>query len=196
MFVYFVSAASLESTHCNREVDYALDKELEILPVYLDKTELTPELKLALNRVQALHRTTDRNYQQHLLDALGRLPVVHQVSSTGPKKTSWLAYASMGLLLAVVAGGWWYQQRDSSLDVVVDQASVEEDSPVSGQQSRVVAVMGFRDLSSTQACVAGRRFERTASPADRCVESIRCTTWRHGPQSIHRRTGGKRRDSC
>ena len=39
-FLYYISEASLESVHCNREVDYALDKELEVVPVYLDQTEL------------------------------------------------------------------------------------------------------------------------------------------------------------
>ena len=55
-FLYYISAASLASEHCNREVDYALNKGFEIVAVYLEEADLTPELDLALNRVQTLHR--------------------------------------------------------------------------------------------------------------------------------------------
>jgi TolB-like protein/regulator of protease activity HflC (stomatin/prohibitin superfamily) len=71
-FLYYISAASLASEHCNREVNYALDRGFEVLPVYLEEVDLTPELDLALNRVQALHRDQDASYQQHLLNALGQ----------------------------------------------------------------------------------------------------------------------------
>ncbi len=74
--VYYISKASLQSEHCNREIEYALDKEVEVVPVYLDETELTPELDLALNRVQALHRDQDANYSQHLLNALRQATIV------------------------------------------------------------------------------------------------------------------------
>ena len=75
-FLYYVSPTSLQSEHCNREVNYALDKGVEIVPVYLDDSKLTPELDLALNRVQALHRADDPRYRQHLLEGLGRSAVV------------------------------------------------------------------------------------------------------------------------
>lgn len=71
-FLYYVSHASIQSEHCNREVNYALDKGIEVLPVYLDEAQLTPDLALALNRVQALHRADDTRYRQHLLDGLGQ----------------------------------------------------------------------------------------------------------------------------
>ena len=70
IFLYYISKASLVSEHCNREVDYALDKGIKILPVYLEDVNLNAELDLALNRVQALHRSRDTNYQQHLLEGL------------------------------------------------------------------------------------------------------------------------------
>ena len=75
-FLYYVSQTSLQSEHCNREVHYALDKGIDIVPVYLDGSELTPELDLALNRVQALHRADDTRYRQHLLEGLGRSTVI------------------------------------------------------------------------------------------------------------------------
>ncbi len=74
--LYYVSHASLQSEHCNREVNYALDLGIDVLPVYLDEAQLTPELALALNRVQALHRADDTRYRQHLLDGLGKSTAV------------------------------------------------------------------------------------------------------------------------
>jgi len=76
-FIYYVSATSVQSEHCNREVNYALDKGIDIIPVYLDESKLTPELDLALNRVQALHRADDARYRQHLLDGLGQSKAIN-----------------------------------------------------------------------------------------------------------------------
>ena len=70
--LFYISARSLESAHCNREINLALDEEKDVLPVYLEDVELTPDLKVGLNRVQALHRDQDASYQQHLLNALGK----------------------------------------------------------------------------------------------------------------------------
>jgi len=69
-FLFFISAASLQSSHCMREIDYAISHDIEIVPVYLDGSSLPAELELVLNRVHALFRHTDSMYQQHLLEAL------------------------------------------------------------------------------------------------------------------------------
>lgn len=69
--LYYISSASLGSDHCNREIDYALDQTATIVPVHLDQTELTPEMDLALRRLQALRRTNDARYEHHLVSALG-----------------------------------------------------------------------------------------------------------------------------
>lgn len=73
-FIFYISDASLRSSHCLREVDYALDHEIDIVPVYLEKCPLPAELGLPLNRVQALFKRTDANYSRHLLQALKRKP--------------------------------------------------------------------------------------------------------------------------
>ncbi len=58
-FLFYISESSLASSHCLREVDYALSNDIEIIPVYLDDSGLPGELDLVLNRVQALFRETD-----------------------------------------------------------------------------------------------------------------------------------------
>ena len=54
--LFYVSQASLDSAHCDREINLALDEEKPTLPVYLEEVELTTDLKVGLSRVQALHR--------------------------------------------------------------------------------------------------------------------------------------------
>ena len=69
--LFYVSRESLRSDHCNREINLALDEGKELVPVYLEDVELTSDLKVGLNRVQALHRERDANYRQNILRALG-----------------------------------------------------------------------------------------------------------------------------
>ena len=108
-FLFYISEASLRSEHCNREIEYALDKRIPVVPVYLNKTELPPELDLALNRVQALHRSGDSAYRDHLFEALGSVSMRQMgpvVRARRPSLAKWLVLI---LAIAVLAGGgWWY----------------------------------------------------------------------------------------
>jgi TolB-like protein len=74
--LFYISKHSLESDHCNREINLALDERKEVLPLYLEDVALTTDLKVGLSRVQALHRDQDEHYQQHLLNALGHVRVI------------------------------------------------------------------------------------------------------------------------
>ncbi len=74
------------------------------MPVYLDKTELTPELALALHRVQALHRSDDPRYQQHLLNALGESKVVEEFT-TPHNKIPVHRYAGFALVITLLVIG-------------------------------------------------------------------------------------------
>jgi len=70
--LFYISEPSLKSDHCNREINFALDEGKEIVPVYLEDVALTPDLKIGLNRVQALHResVSGDTYRSALLSAL------------------------------------------------------------------------------------------------------------------------------
>ncbi|MDC0069625.1 toll/interleukin-1 receptor domain-containing protein, partial [Gammaproteobacteria bacterium] len=75
-FLFYISARSLDSDHCNREINFALDEGLDVIPIYLEEVDLTPDLRMGLNRVQALHRYqyTEERYQRALLTTLGVSP--------------------------------------------------------------------------------------------------------------------------
>ena len=57
--VFYISEHSLASDHCDREINLALDEGKDILPVYLQDVELTSDLKVGLNRIQALQRCAE-----------------------------------------------------------------------------------------------------------------------------------------
>lgn len=111
-FLFYISESSLASDHCLREVDYALNNDIEIIPVYLDDTCLPGELELVLNRVQALFRGKDNHYMQHLIQGLQRTTPVTRLLRQKQKRSvradlPWLVIGFSALLLIV------WLQRDA-----------------------------------------------------------------------------------
>lgn len=143
--LFYISKASLASDHCNRETNFALDEGIEIIPVYLEETELTPDLKIGLNRVQALHRQEDENYQRHLLHSLNQVAsdLPNQVTRSGPNRVllTGVAFA----LAAVLAIGLWYL-IPGAVDEPLATTTTE---PVMGTDSQPrIAVMPLENHSA------------------------------------------------
>ena len=85
----------------------SLDEDKDIVPIYLEEVDLTSDLKVGLNRVQALHRNQDAGYRQHLLNAVGGTSAVELPNVSHPKKTPLPLYAGLVLLATVlVVAGW------------------------------------------------------------------------------------------
>jgi tetratricopeptide (TPR) repeat protein len=115
-FLFYISETSLASSHCLREVDYALSNDIEILPVYLDDSGLPGELELVLNRVQALFREKDTEYMQHLLEGLQHSKPLASLLPQ-PKKRNlhiWLPVLTLVLSLLVIV---LWTQRNSNTGV-------------------------------------------------------------------------------
>lgn len=110
--VYFISEASLKSNHCLREVDFAINNDVEIVPVYLDESTLPGELELVLNRVHGLFRENDSMYMEHLVDAMkGRRGFAALRPGTGKRKTPlWAPILALGLCLALLFA--WFQANE------------------------------------------------------------------------------------
>lgn len=113
--LFFVSQFSLESTHCLREIDYALNHDVEIIPVYLDDSVLPPELELALNRVQALFRKADDRYLEHLRGALQGSTGLSQLRRKKNKRGTNFLLPITVMALVLLLGGVWFQV-DSTLE--------------------------------------------------------------------------------
>ena len=110
-FLFFVSKYSLKSAHCLREVDYALNNDIEIIPVYLDDSTLPPELDLALNRVQALFRKKDSRYLEHLLEALQKGPQLAPLGIQKKKGILRIITPVVVLVVALLLGYAWLQTQ-------------------------------------------------------------------------------------
>ena len=150
--LYYISGASLRSVHCNREIEYALDRSIEVVPVYLDETELTPELDLALNRVQALYRSQNSNYLERLLNALGQSPIAtDQQQLVTPRQSGRRITQSVGVGFMVVLLGiavWWYWPR---INEVPEPGGRAYDSSATTEEALSeisVAVLPFTNMST------------------------------------------------
>jgi len=113
-FIFFISEASLRSSHCLREVDYALNHDLEIIPVYLENCVLPTELEFGLNRVQALFRHQDVRFIERLLGALrGKRAPAALRSATQGRKPRWdLLLVLAAVVLAPLIWLQWEQPAD------------------------------------------------------------------------------------
>lgn len=121
--IFYISDASLKSAHCLREVDYALNHEIEIIPVYLDECRLPGELELVFSRIQALFRKTDSMYMEHLLAALRATEKSPPVIALTRKRRPglWLPLLTLGIsLLAAVV---WVQRDSNPLPRQLAQSS-------------------------------------------------------------------------
>lgn len=112
--LFYISDRSLASDHCNREISLALDEGKNIVPVYLEDVELTSDLKVGLNRVQAIHRVQDQDYQRHLVEALGNVALESTDSPSVNQPRPISKYAAIfGLIVALAGTGWWYLQNQA-----------------------------------------------------------------------------------
>ena len=150
--LFYVSAASLKSDHCNREINLALDEGKDVVPVYLEDVELTTDLKVGLNRVQALHRNEDASYQQHLLNALGRLsdPIEARPNvSSEQRRNRFPERVGVGLLIILLIGtGWWFWPEVKTVQV----PTVVVADPSSSKSTQLgvtsIAVLPFTNMSN------------------------------------------------
>jgi TolB-like protein len=122
--IFMCSAHSLASSHCRKELSFALDHDKPILVVRLDDTELPPELGLYLSDTQLLERDRYQpaEYRQKLLTALNRFgssPVEQPPSIPQPKRpvaNVALACATL-VVLAAVGLGYFYLPVQNNLPV-------------------------------------------------------------------------------
>jgi adenylate cyclase len=144
--LYFVSENSLASTHCNNEVNLAIDEGVPVIPIFLESVELTSDLKVGLNRIQWLSYT-DADYRSALLDAVNSSRTVQSTPQVLPpraKSKRPMAMLAGVLLLVILSAGLYfgYQRNDSpGLDSIhAEHAHLE-----------TIAVLPFINLSSDPA---------------------------------------------
>jgi len=139
--LFYISKAALESANCKREIHYALSKNIEILPVYLEDVELSEDLEIGLSLVQALFREKDNAYQYHLLSALA-LPGGQEQASLPHSQDTLRASIKPPIVTAKRA---WIGSVIILVAVVVFSAVLRFTTDVTRAGS--IAVMTFENLS-------------------------------------------------
>jgi TolB-like protein/cytochrome c-type biogenesis protein CcmH/NrfG len=143
--LFFISERSLASAHCNREINLALDEETKVIPIYLEDTELTSDLKVGLTRIQALFQDR-REYRQRLLSAVtedqppttSRTTALRSVKSRRPVVYVALAAALLAAILI-------------ALPYVLDRPDeVEEATAPALEELRTIAVLPFNNMTSSE----------------------------------------------
>jgi TolB-like protein len=137
--LYYVSRASLASDHCNREINYALDNGCEVVPVYLEHVTLTPDLRVGLARVHALHRTEDPHYQRHLIEALAPSSATSDRELPAPKpRRSVRTRIAIALIALITVGG---------VSIALWRQQAAPDHSRSATPAPSIAVLPFANLS-------------------------------------------------
>jgi TolB-like protein/Tfp pilus assembly protein PilF len=166
--LFYVSPSSVASAHCNREVNYALDRNVPILPVYLADAELCPDLRIGLSRVQAIHRRglAPDDYRARLLSALRREKQAPEAPAAPPKshRSRRIAAAAAGLVVAgaALATALYFGARDrgreSNANAAMTSFAVMPFENVGGDPDEQYFVDGVTDeVTSEIASIAGLR---------------------------------------
>lgn len=150
--IFFVSSRSIQSVHCNQEIDYAIEKNIGVLPAYLEEVELTPELGLVLNRVQALRFEGNSDHFDQLVEALRTDPVSDlsvTPASLTRKKTSnrlrrfrWL----LGGTVAIVFGAISVLQINTHLQ----PGEISQDEFAPSESAHLIAITRPRAIGEDQ----------------------------------------------
>ena len=108
-FIYFITPRSVESENCRRELNFALEEDIQVLTVHLEETDLPDGLRLNLNNRQAIHRYTldEDEYQQKLSQLLSRIvetPSGIEIAPKGQRSAHARFWASLSLALVLISG--------------------------------------------------------------------------------------------
>ncbi|TFF88718.1 MAG: toll/interleukin-1 receptor domain-containing protein, partial [Promethearchaeota archaeon] len=78
-FLVFISNNAINSENVKNEIAYAVERyykrEIKFLPIYIEETELTPELKITILRIQAImkYKINERSFYKKLLNQFSDL---------------------------------------------------------------------------------------------------------------------------
>ena len=143
--LFFISPRSLTSEHCMKEVRFALDESIDIVPIFLEDCKLPAEFALALGGVQAIYRDSDILYAQHLeAAAKGKLAGESSAGRRRREKKSFITPFALALTLLVLGG-------IAALYFKPGSGEIGEASQAAAESSQVdqasIAVMPFTNFS-------------------------------------------------
>ncbi|MEP5566486.1 MAG: TIR domain-containing protein [Halioglobus sp.] len=155
--LFFISKSSLESTHCLREVHFAIDHDIEVIPIYLEPCDLPPELALVFSRVQALFRFSDNRYLEHVLDAINKRETWVDSFKQQKNKTKIQAnFTTIALAILIVFLGYAAfeytnaktQKASSSSELQAEKNTEENNLLTKSPEDMSIAVLPLANLST------------------------------------------------
>lgn len=134
-----MSPSSAVSRNCRREINFALSKNIELLTLYIEPTDISPGLEMQLSTHQSIMGYTYPD-PGSLLDRIGSLEALspcrgawngtgaagkaREPAETAPKKKSYAPFViALLLVLAAVAAGIWLMHGSRQKEVAIDAAS-------------------------------------------------------------------------
>lgn len=115
LLVYFITPESVQSQNCRKEVNFAVDQDIPIIAIHLEKTDLPSGLNLTLSDRQALlkYELPKQEYQQKLQASISSYldqPII-QPAVVKDKKIVPIMAAVVGLI-GLAIGLFFYNQQD------------------------------------------------------------------------------------
>jgi serine/threonine protein kinase/TolB-like protein/Tfp pilus assembly protein PilF len=183
--VFFVSRESLASDHCDREVHDAIDNKKTIVPVFLERVDLTPSLRISLSRVQALYRDrmTEDGLRSELRAAIRtdtgtHAPIIGSVAKRSPRLRRSVAIgvaAFLAIAFAAVAT-WQYRDRTPvslpTRSIAVLPFTVMSDESRLQHLADAVVEAVLNELTAQRQVRVASRADSSAKRADQTVPAF------------------------
>src|SRR5262245_13214481 len=170
VFVLFITARSVASRNCQRELAFALDNDKPVVAVHLEDTPLPSGVRLAIGDRQAIVRSRfdDARYRERLIAAIrehvgatndeGVARTDERVEASTPKRsrTPWIA----GVVVAIAAFLGWFafvEWRDAQIRRAAAEAAIDDAEKLVESDQYGAAFSKIRGLVEADAARSDKR---------------------------------------
>ena len=144
LLLYFVTADSVQSGNCRKEVNFAVDEDIPIVAIHLEAVELPSGLKLTLSDRQAILKQEISNdeYQQKLQARISSYLGMENIEPIKQRKKAMPVLAIVAGVLIFAIGLFVYNSQD------VKQPVSTANEKVDLSAMRSIAVLPFANMST------------------------------------------------
>lgn len=157
LFILFVTARSIASSNCQRELNFALDRQLPVLAIHLEDVELPAGLQLALGDRQAIVRSrfTADDFRARVDAGIAEFvsPVAPQDRPTAATpvhrpsfRIPWMPVLLAGIVVIGGVGALLYYQQSREAIQQDYEATLEEIDKLIAKDRFAEAYLLIRDL--------------------------------------------------
>lgn len=176
-----MSPFSAVSRNCRREINFALSKNIELLTLYIEPTDISPGLEMQLSTHQSIMGYTYPD-PGSLLDRIGSLEALspcrgawngtgaagkaREPAETAPKKKSYAPFViALLLVLAAVAAGIWLMRGSRSEEATSDSVEAAPEATAGPTQEATAGYTAEPTAGLTPEPTTGPTPEPTPTPA-------------------------------